>query len=94
MPAVLAASLWLATCLYGIHVHFLMLHVFLYVSHYPRPLSDLSDNQAKYTVCNSSLSEYAVLGFDLGFSATNPNALICWEAQFGDFHNNAQVCSE
>ena len=43
-------------------------------------------------VCNSSLSEYGVLGFDVGFSMTNPNALVCWEAQFGDFHNTAQVC--
>uniref|UniRef100_A0A1X7TY60 2-oxoglutarate dehydrogenase, mitochondrial n=1 Tax=Amphimedon queenslandica TaxID=400682 RepID=A0A1X7TY60_AMPQE len=55
-----------------------------------RQLNHLSDNQAKYTVCNSSLSEFAVLGFELGFSITNPNALILWEAQFGDFHNNAQ----
>ena len=59
--------------------------------HWYRPLTALSTNQAQYTVCNSSLSEFAALGFDLGFSATNPNALICWEAQFGDFHNNAQV---
>ena len=59
--------------------------------HLYRPLTALSTNQAQYTVCNSSLSEFAALGFDLGFSATNPNALICWEAQFGDFHNNAQV---
>ena len=61
--------------------------------HLYRPLTALSTNQAQYTVCNSSLSEFAALGFDLGFSATNPNALICWEAQFGDFHNNAQVCT-
>ena len=56
-----------------------------------RQLNYLSNNQAKYTVCNSSLSEFAVLGFELGFSITDPNALILWEAQFGDFHNNAQV---
>ncbi|XP_031567759.1 2-oxoglutarate dehydrogenase, mitochondrial-like [Actinia tenebrosa] len=54
------------------------------------PLNDLSEEQAIYTVCNSSLSEYAVLGFELGFSMTNPYALICWEAQFGDFMNTAQ----
>lgn len=59
--------------------------------HVCRPLQDLSPDQANYTVCNSSLSEFAVLGFDLGFSATSPNSLILWEAQFGDFHNNAQV---
>ncbi|XP_064395206.1 2-oxoglutarate dehydrogenase complex component E1-like isoform X3 [Halichondria panicea] len=54
------------------------------------PLSHVSPGQASYTVCNSSLSEFGVLGFDLGFSMSNPNALVCWEAQFGDFHNTAQ----
>lgn len=49
----------------------------------------LSD-QAPYTVCNSSLSEYGVLGFEVGYSVTNPNALVMWEAQFGDFNNTAQ----
>lgn len=55
-----------------------------------RPLCNLYPDQARYTVCNSSLSEYAVLAFELGFSMTNPNALVCWEAQFGDFNNTAQ----
>ncbi|CAG2121335.1 unnamed protein product, partial [Medioppia subpectinata] len=55
-----------------------------------RPLCHLYPDQAPYTVCNSSLSEYAVLGFELGFSMTNPNALVIWEAQFGDFFNTAQ----
>jgi len=54
------------------------------------PLNHLSVNQAEYTVCNSSLSEYAVLGFELGYSLTNPNSLVMWEAQFGDFANTAQ----
>jgi len=54
------------------------------------PLNDLSDTQAEYSVCNSSLSEYAILGFELGYSMVNPNALVIWEAQFGDFSNTAQ----
>lgn len=55
-----------------------------------RPLCHLWPDQAPYTICNSSLSEFAVLGFELGFSMTNPNALVMWEAQFGDFMNTAQ----
>ncbi|XP_034950534.1 2-oxoglutarate dehydrogenase, mitochondrial isoform X2 [Chelonus insularis] len=55
-----------------------------------RPLCFLYPDQAPYTVCNSSLSEFGVLGFELGYSMTNPNALVCWEAQFGDFNNTAQ----
>lgn len=56
------------------------------------PLNQLwPEQQAHYTVCNSSLSEYAVLGFELGYSFNNPNALVLWEAQFGDFANGAQI---
>ncbi|XP_043254351.1 2-oxoglutarate dehydrogenase, mitochondrial isoform X4 [Colletes gigas] len=55
-----------------------------------KPLCNLYPDQAPYTVCNSSLSEFGVLGFELGYSMTNPNALVCWEAQFGDFNNTAQ----
>jgi 2-oxoglutarate dehydrogenase E1 component len=54
------------------------------------PLNHLTLNQAQYSVCNSSLSEFAVLGFELGYSLTNPNSLVMWEAQFGDFANTAQ----
>ena len=54
-------------------------------------LHHLYPHQAKYSLCNSSLSEYGVLGFELGYSMTNPLSLVLWEAQFGDFSNNAQV---
>ncbi|XP_069692670.1 2-oxoglutarate dehydrogenase complex component E1 isoform X5 [Periplaneta americana] len=55
-----------------------------------KPLCHMYPDQGPYTVCNSSLSEFGVLGFELGYSMTNPNALVCWEAQFGDFNNTAQ----
>ncbi|XP_077468619.1 2-oxoglutarate dehydrogenase-like, mitochondrial isoform X4 [Stigmatopora argus] len=54
------------------------------------PMNHLWADQAPYTVCNSSLSEYGVLGFELGFAMASPDALVLWEAQFGDFHNTAQ----
>lgn len=54
------------------------------------PLSNLDPSQAKFAVCNSSLSEFGVLGFELGYSLVNPRDLVLWEAQFGDFDNEAQ----
>nr|GLL45273.1 2-oxoglutarate dehydrogenase, mitochondrial-like isoform X1 [Ipomoea trifida] len=48
-------------------------------------------NEEMFTVSNSSLSEFGVLGFELGYSMENPNSLILWEAQFGDFANGAEV---
>merc|ERR1712110_1376572 len=57
-------------------------------------LANLYPDQAPYSVCNSSLSEYGVLGFELGYSMTNPNALVIWEAQFGDFSNTAQCITD
>lgn len=47
------------------------------------PMNYLSPTQGHYTICNSSLSEFAALGFELGYSTTNPNSLVIWEAQFG-----------
>lgn len=55
------------------------------------PLAHLSQNQAHFGVYNSMLSEAAVLGFEYGFSRDYPEALVLWEAQFGDFANGAQI---
>ena len=55
------------------------------------PLAHLSDDQAPFEVIDSPLSEASVMGFEYGFSQVEPNALVMWEAQFGDFANGAQV---
>ncbi|HLJ14174.1 MAG TPA: multifunctional oxoglutarate decarboxylase/oxoglutarate dehydrogenase thiamine pyrophosphate-binding subunit/dihydrolipoyllysine-residue succinyltransferase subunit [Bryobacteraceae bacterium] len=55
------------------------------------PLKYLAPDQARFDVYDSSLSEYAVMGFEFGYSVADPLTLVLWEAQFGDFANGAQV---
>ena len=55
------------------------------------PLHHLQEGQAKFWVYNSLLSEYAAMGFEYGYSVERPDALVLWEAQFGDFANGAQT---
>ncbi|RCW45327.1 2-oxoglutarate decarboxylase [Halopolyspora algeriensis] len=54
------------------------------------PLQNLTENQAKFLTYDSALSEFAAVGFEYGYSVAHPDAMVLWEAQFGDFFNGAQ----
>ncbi|MDQ4027930.1 MAG: multifunctional oxoglutarate decarboxylase/oxoglutarate dehydrogenase thiamine pyrophosphate-binding subunit/dihydrolipoyllysine-residue succinyltransferase subunit, partial [Actinomycetota bacterium] len=55
------------------------------------PLNHLSSNQSRFRAFDSLLSEYAAMGFEYGYSVADGDALVCWEAQFGDFVNGGQI---
>lgn len=58
------------------------------------PLKHLTSDQASFDIYDSFLSEYAALGFEYGYSVAAPEALVCWEAQYGDFSNGGQIISD
>jgi multifunctional 2-oxoglutarate metabolism enzyme len=58
------------------------------------PLKHLADSQGHFYVYDALLSEYAAMGFEYGYSVASPQALVCWEGQFGDFANGAQIIAD
>ncbi|RME93814.1 MAG: 2-oxoglutarate dehydrogenase E1 component, partial [Bacteroidetes bacterium] len=72
------------------HRHAVLNDAETYGKEYNR-LAHLSKNQGEFRIFNSHLSEYAVLGFEYGYAMADPNDLVLWEAQFGDFCNGAQI---
>ena len=58
------------------------------------PLRNLAEDQSKFMIFDSLLSEYAAMGFEYGYSVARPDALVLWEAQFGDFANGAQTIAD
>ncbi len=62
-----------------------------HTGHHYTPLAHIAPHQAPVNVWNSPLSEYGVMGFEYGYSLGNPDALVLWEGQFGDFANGAQI---
>ena len=71
------------------HRHSALIHQDTEERYYP--LNHIREGQGQYEVIDSMLSEYAVLGFEYGYTLAEPNALVMWEAQFGDFSNGAQI---
>lgn len=73
------------------HRHSVLHHQGSDETYVPLANVDRAANMRKFIASNSHLSEYAVLGFEYGYSIANPNTLVMWEAQFGDFANGAQI---
>lgn len=71
------------------HRHAMLYDAKTFVEH--NRLAGLSDDQGRFMIYNSLLSEFGVLGFEYGYSLATPNTLVLWEAQFGDFYNGAQT---